>query len=163
MLVDLQGHVHRRSICLMQTINLHSRRSVQRIWSTLNVRACSSESLLRVWIWSFQLIITTATCKNPSPNPAALPSSSKLAPMGATAPWSTGCASRGDRRLGKILGSTLFNAVPSVCGCFDGKRSGIRDWTTLMWPAFPDTAVPSSSDVASGIVCEVPWLADVGR
>ena len=118
---------------------------------------------LHVEVWNFQLIITTATCKNPSPNPAALPSSSRLALMGTTAPWSTGCASRGDRRLGKILDSTLFNAVPSVCGCFDGKRSGTRDWTTLIWPAFPEAAVASSSDAPSGIVCEVPWLADVGR
>jgi len=112
---------------------------------------------------TLQVIITTATCKNPSPKPAALPSSSRLALMGATAPWRTGCASRGDRLLGKMLGSTPFNAVPSVCGCFDGNRSGTSDCTTLMWPAFPEAAAPSSSDALSGIVCEVPWLADVGR
>jgi hypothetical protein len=83
--------------------------------------------------------------------------------MGTTAPCRTGCASKGDRLLGKILGNTPFKAVPSVCGCFDGKRSGTRDCTTLIWPAFPEAAVPSSSDVPSGIVCEIPWLADVGR
>lgn len=98
--------------------------------------------------------IATATCKNPSGYDATLPKSSIDALIGTTAPWRTGCASKGFRLLGNSDGSVLFNVVPSVCGCREESCKGTRDCTTRMWPA---------CWASSAIVSSAVGLAEVGR
>jgi len=77
--------------------------------------------------------------------------------MGAAAPWSTGCARSGFRRLGKMAGRVLLSAVPSVWGCREEDCwMGIRACTTRMWPA---GGLPSSGMVSEAVVRD----AEVGR
>lgn len=98
--------------------------------------------------------IATAICKKPSGYAAAFPNSSIEALIGTTAPCSTGCARSGLRLLGNREGKVVFSAVPSVCGCREGRCKGINDCTTRMWPA---------CCASSAIVSSAVGLADVGR